>query len=281
MPDTPITLRGFTDAHNASIDSLVAAFNDQAKDIVATASARTLAILQARLEIVKGEVAATAANAKVLRGLQDLFREQMQKAGYDALVDAYVRQFNTQFRYFDELLAIVAPGRTVEFTGDDKAWLAGLQSGSAESLKGVVDVAASLAQQRVSFNVGGMPIADLAEVLAERFQMTLSAAARIAETSVVVFYRSIAERGFADIEKGLAVGAVKYRYFGPDDLLTRRFCQQLVESGKTYTRAEIDLMDNHQFPVGTCMVTAGGWRCRHVWLVHGLAETPAPLAQAA
>ncbi len=273
MPeDTPIALRGLTNAHNAAIDSLVSAFNDRVKDIVASASARTLAILQARLDIEKGEIAATAGNAKVLRGLQDLFREQMSKAGYDALVDAYVRQFNSQFRYFDELLAIVAPGRKVEFTGDDKAWLASLQSSSAESLKGVVDVAASLAQQRVSFNVGGMPIADLAEVLAERFQMTLPAAARIAETSVVVFQRSISERGFADIEKGLAVGTVRYRYFGPQDKLERPFCRRLTESAKTYTRAEIDLMDNHQFPVGTCLVTAGGWRCRHVWLVHGLAE---------
>ncbi len=168
----------------------------------------------------------------------------------------------------------------VEFTGDDKAWLASLQSSSAESLKGVVDVAASLAQQRVSFNVGGMPVADLAEVLAERFQMTLPKAAALADTSVTVFYRSIAERGFADIEKGLPVGAIRYRYFGPDDKITRKYCHAMLArtNKKPLTREQIDEYPNGELPQP--FLSGGGYGCRHQWLLFGIATTEA-LAQAA
>jgi hypothetical protein len=278
MPDdtTSIALRGLATAHNAAIDALVAAFNEHVAEIVKTASARTLAILEARLEYGKTAphlIDANPANSKVLRGVDQLFAEQMKEAGYDALVDSYVKRFGTQFRYFGELLAIVAPGHTVDFTAEDKSWFRAQQLASADSLKACVDIVGALAQQRIAFGVGGMPIADLAETLAARFETTIAAAARIADTSITVFYRSIAERGFADIERGLPADAIRYHYFGPDDKLTRPFCQRLVESGKTYTRAEIDLMNNHQLPVGTCMVTAGGFNCRHSWLLTALIPT--------
>jgi hypothetical protein len=261
------------------VDSLVQAFETHVKATIETASTRTLAILQSRLEIGKTSVHlidSNPANSKVLRGIDKLFKEQMTEAGYDALVDAYVGRFSTQFRFFNELLAIVAPGRSVDFTTDDKAWFKSQQLASADSLKAVVDIAGALAQQRVLFGVGGMPIADLAEVLAERFQQTLPMAARLADTAMTVFYRSISERGFADIERGLPADSIRYKYYGPLDRLTRPFCAHLEESGKTYSRAEIDLMNNHQLP--NVFLTCGGFRCRHMWLISGLA-TPAPLSQ--
>ena len=268
MPDTPIALRGLATEHNAAVDALVSAFEAHVKDIVATASARTLALLQARLSLTDGEIDATPANAKVLRSIDALFAEQMTAAGYDTLVDSYVGRFGTQFRYFDELLAIAAPDKSVAFSTDDKAWFKSLQMGSADSLKDLVGIAGALAKQRISFGVGSMPIADLAEVLADRFGQTLPAAARLADTAVTVFYRSISERGFADIERGLPANAARYKYYGPVDKLERPFCRHLTDAAKTYTRAEIDLMDNHQLP--NVFLTAGGFRCRHSWLLMGL-----------
>lgn len=52
-----------------------------------------------------------------------------------------------------------------------------------------------------------------------------------------------------------------YVYLGPDDRVTRPFCEALV--GKWLTREEIDMLDNQQ--MGDCFVTRGGFNCRHSW----------------
>lgn len=58
-----------------------------------------------------------------------------------------------------------------------------------------------------------------------------------------------------------------FRYRGPLDGITRPFCRDLLESGDVFKREEIEAMDNGQTGAGTVFVAAGGYNCRHRWLM--------------
>lgn len=69
-----------------------------------------------------------------------------------------------------------------------------------------------------------------------------------------------------------------FLYTGPLDANTRPFCRRLMVSGRTYTRAEIDRMNNRQ--TRDVYATCGGYNCRHKWVVVS-AEFAGQLAEAA
>ena len=54
---------------------------------------------------------------------------------------------------------------------------------------------------------------------------------------------------------------VAYVYLGPDDNLTRPFCDSLVE--RRLLREQIDQLDNDQ--IADVWITRGGYNCRHGW----------------
>ncbi|MCZ7556817.1 MAG: hypothetical protein M5R41_10500 [Bacteroidia bacterium] len=57
-------------------------------------------------------------------------------------------------------------------------------------------------------------------------------------------------------------GITRYKYHGPP--AEREFCQALLSTGRFYTLAEINAMDNGQgLPVWS---SCGGYNCRHQWL---------------
>ena len=69
----------------------------------------------------------------------------------------------------------------------------------------------------------------------------------------------------ATVSKADKFGLRHYIYIGPDDKLTRKFCEHvLTKRGEPiYTRDEIEAMDNGQ---GLDVLTyAGGYNCRHHW----------------
>lgn len=62
---------------------------------------------------------------------------------------------------------------------------------------------------------------------------------------------------------GEKLEAERYTYMGaPVDKVMRPFCRERYM--KTYTRAEIDAMDNGQGL--SVWESGGGWRCRHQWV---------------
>ncbi|TXH14438.1 MAG: hypothetical protein E6R03_09245 [Hyphomicrobiaceae bacterium] len=63
------------------------------------------------------------------------------------------------------------------------------------------------------------------------------------------------------LEKAEKAGTDKFLYVGPDDDITRPFCQEHVD--QIFTRDEIDNMDNGtDLPVS---LFCGGYNCRHHW----------------
>ena len=61
--------------------------------------------------------------------------------------------------------------------------------------------------------------------------------------------------------------------------MTRPFCERLLKSDRTYTREEIDRMNNGQIP--NVFVTCGGFSCRHQWVLSALAPAKEEAPEAA
>ncbi len=82
--------------------------------------------------------------------------------------------------------------------------------------------------------------------------------------------RTRADISYRKIEDEDDVSIIKYRYVGPpaSDPVIRPFCESLMErckQGETFTRAQIDQMDNHQIP--NVLISGGGFNCRHQFVV--------------
>lgn len=78
-------------------------------------------------------------------------------------------------------------------------------------------------------------------------------------TGLMGFNRSVT------VSKAQDLGFDSFEYLGPDDKITRPFCQKVLEdrSPPVYTLAEIQAMKNKQgLPV---LTYGGGYNCRHIW----------------
>jgi hypothetical protein len=255
--------------HNGWIDALVGNFDRELQGIVASAQARTLAVLRENLKVENGNIRRTAGNAKALRQLDTIFLQQLDKAGYQHLLNEFVAQFPGQLPFFQETIAAVSKGLPtpveVKFSARDLQVFADQGVSVKDGLEAVAESVAAEAKKRILLSVGGLKFADLSESLAAYLQKSVAGAAGMAETAVATYYRMIADRGYQLIQEDLPQSVLRYRFYGPYDRLTRPFCKHLLQGGKSYTREQIDGMDNGQIP--NVFITGGGFRCRHQWLI--------------
>lgn len=258
--------------HDKFLDSIIAAFGDELKPIVTAAQKKTLKALEKKLTFaMDGSIDFTPANQLALRSIDRLFKRQMQLAGYDKLTAAFADQFADHLPKFEKVLAdisdtLATPLPAIKFTAADVDLFASQATGAKEMLADIVDTVGAAAKRQALFSSGGLKFSDLASELGTRFSKTVAEANTLADTSVSMFYRTIASQSYAKIEDGLAPNAVRYFYAGPSDELERPFCAALTSKGKTYTRAQIDDMDNGTgLPVFT---SGGGYRCRHLWILN-------------
>lgn len=105
--------------------------------------------------------------------------------------------------------------------------------------------------------LGGLPRRQMVKELEEKTERTRAQAAQLTRDSTMAFSRSI------EAKKAEAAGMEFFEYMGPEDRITRPFCDKIV--GKVFTRAEIEKMDNGQTGAGSVMIHGGGYNCRHSW----------------
>jgi hypothetical protein len=262
-------LRDIVARHNRSQDALVATFESHLRDITMRAQGRVIARLQARLAITDGVIDSTAGNMQILRNAGRLFMAEMDKAGYQRLVDAFVMEFRGTLPFLQETLELLGEqagqkwGTDLGFTTRDLSLLGATQANTVAALTGAIEAVAGQAVTRGLFGVAGLRFGSLVEMLTARFETSIGKARTIADTGMSTFYRTASERSFQIIAKDLPAQVLKYRFSGPADLLERPFCRALTLAGKSYTREQIDAMDNGQLP--NTMITVGGWNCRHAW----------------
>ncbi len=221
----------------------------------------------------------------ILRNAGRVFMSEMDKAGYQRLVTAFVGEFRGTLPFLQETLDLLGKevgqkwGADLGFTSRDLALLGGVQANTVAALTGAIESVAGAAVTRGLFGVAGLKFGSLVEMLGERLQTSIARARTIGDTGISTFYRTASARSFEIIAKDLPAQVLRYDYSGPVDKLERPWCRHLTDAKKSYTREEIDLMNNGQFPVGACFTVAGGWNCRHCWTLHvGALILPMPSA---
>lgn len=276
------TLAGIAKDHDGYITSVIEAFQRELTSILAAAEARLQADLHDMLVLDdKGRVIRSVGNAQALRSLDDLFMQELDKCGYQHLLDAFVNQFPQQFAFFQRTLdalssSMAEPLPKIAFTPRDLQVFQDYGLTQKDVMTSVVSNVAATAKNRILLSYGGLPFKELVGALAEALHKSIPESAGIAETATATFYRIITDIGFKKIEDDMPGMTLYYRYYGPDDKVTRPFCKHLLEAAKkAWTRAEIDAMDNGQLP--NVFETCGGFRCRHWWLL----DTQASFAMAA
>jgi len=255
--------------HDKFLDSLIDQFDTRLQPILNSAQKRTLKEMESKLTLASdGSIEVTPGNQLVLRSIDRVFKKQMKRAGYDKLVGAFSDQFADHLPRFQDVLNDVTgdtPLPPIKFTNADVDLFASQAIGAKEMLLDVVEATGAAAKRQSLFSVGGLKFSDLASEIGDQFQKTAAQAKTLADTSVSSFYRTIADQAYQKIEADLPKGSARYFYAGPDDDLERDFCANLTGKGLTYTREQIEGMDNGQIP--GVFTSCGGYRCRHLWIL--------------
>lgn len=231
------------------------------------AKARVFGRLQEKLAIKGGKVGSTRANARTLRSVAKMLREELGVAGITELIQEFGSTFAGQLPMFEEIIGLIGAEAkvplSVDWSAADLDLFASRQLTVESGLETILESAALAAQRRVMFSTGGLSFGDLVETINVGMRVPVAEAVTLAETAQAGFWRTITDQGFQQIEKDLPKGAVRYRFEGPKDKLTRPFCKRMLERTKDrgLTRDEIDRLDNGQLP--NVFMTGGGWKCRH------------------
>ena len=264
-------------------DAMVSTFEDHLRDIVRRAQTHVLAELQRKLSITDGVIDSTSGNMRILRGAGKMFMDEMDKAGYQRLVTAFVGEFKGTLPFLQETIARLGESvnkkwPSLDFTQRDLNLLSSVQVNAAASITDVVDSVAGQAITKGMFGLAGLRFGSLVEVLTEKFEESIGKARTIADTAMSTWYRTAADRAYQIIEKDVPEMELRYEYSGPNDFLVRPFCRRLLSLAKSYTREQIDSMSNNQLPM--VFLTGGGWNCRHQWIL-SVKSLEAQLAEAA
>ena len=270
MPDS---LPQIQQRHDAYINSLISDFERELNGVIASALARTQAELHDRLSLTDGVIDRSVANSRVLRQFDQMFLDALDRAGYEHLLTELVNRFPGQLQFFQETLKTLGAATKnglpdIEFGPRDLQVFASQGLQAKDGLNAVMESVAASAKNRILMSVGGMKFADLAVSLADLMHRALPEAVGLAETATSTYYRIMADRGYQLIEADLPEMEIRYAYHGPLDILNRPFCFRLMAqtaAGKSWTRAQIDAMDNGQIP--NVFISCGGWRCRHQWTI--------------
>lgn len=261
-------------AHEDSITSYLSVFEKTLSSLMDTAKAKVIARLLSQLTLSDGEIERSEANMLLLRRIPTLLLSELRVQGYQELIEAFVEQFHIQIADFGDILATTLKpldtaklAALVKFTPQDTDFLAQLQVDSVAAISDVISAQLNTLRHTVLMSVGGMKPTDLSTFLSEKLDIVPGIANNVATTAISTFYRTIADLGYQKIE---AESDLTFKYVGPPstDPVERPFCKHLMrqtEAGKTFTRAEIDEMDNGQLP--DVFATGGGYSCRHSWLI--------------
>lgn len=256
--------------HQAWTDTLVGKFESDLAPMIEAAIKKTAEKLEKQLEITDGTIEPTASNDAILLKADAMFMEALNEEGYPELVDEYRKNFSGQLPFLQDMLTEISKQvglsstPVINFSASDLKILGRIENATKSKLDRIFEGAAAVAMDRVLFSVAGLPFEQLVATVADQMGKSVAAARTWADTAVTSWYRTASSLTFDKIQAETPQ-PLKYRYSGPEDLKTRPFCESLLLSDKTWTRDEIDQMDNGQLP--NVFITCGGYNCRHVFVL--------------
>lgn len=250
MPD----IRPIVKEQHNRIDEAVAKFESEISQLIRAVRRDVLNSL-GHLEIINGTIQETPDNRAHIRAAVREVMVSAEKNGYGGIANRFLADYQYQTlsieKVFEELKV------PLDWTVKDQELAARIAGADKESLLSAVDDMARYVGQRARMAVGRLGIGDMAELIEGALEHGKSNAVTIADTSMSMFNRKISDAKYKD------AGIEKFYYIGPNDNLTRPFCDGLIENGRVFTKDQIDAMDNGQLP--NVMATGGGWNCRHLW----------------
>lgn len=185
--------------------------------------------------------------AKALISLES----ELLAAGLHDELDHINRLYGSEIAFIKQEFAKL--GKNNIFSGTDKDTLETLITFDTSRINDSVQtyLGDSRATMMRAIIAGEKPdFQSLSDTLTPRLQANINTELT---TSLSAFNRTVT------LSKGKDLGFDKYIYLGPDDNVTRPFCQQRV--GNTYTMKEIQGWDNGQgLPAA---IYLGGYNCRH------------------
>lgn len=199
--------------------------------------------------------------ANVLGGLFSELRAQ----GYDEELKKIDQIYSGELEYVRETLGNASP-KPVLFSGTTKRTIDALIDIDKRKITGALqkyagDISAAVMRQVV---VGEPPkMKDLRAAYGDRLASQLTTEIN---TSVSAFSRTVTQ------DQARELGLELFLYLGPDDDLTRPFCEETLKGNAPgveprdvpiYTADEIARMDNEQGL--DVSVYCGGYNCRHQW----------------
>jgi hypothetical protein len=210
-----------------------------------------------------GREAQAAEIARLTVALRDV-RDALDRSGYKTAVDRLLQGRSRLARMVREEMEKLT-GSRLAFARPALEAFQAISEADFVALEGLGDeIVAEVHRGLMRAVITGEPF----ETWAERLKVPTHYATTYARTSTVRLHRFMQKR--MDDE----VGVKKWRYVGPDDDVTRPFCQRIVRQsrkGKTWTEKQIDKLDNSREGggagdgPGSARIQGGGWNCRHMW----------------
>ena len=260
-------------SHANDIEAIAAAFERDLKTVIESSVQDVKKKLKDQLEVDNDKVISNVHNQAILSNIDRLLSESVNANGYAAAIQRYIDSFNGQYVAFRDVLKhinseIEWPLPSPKFEGPVANELDAIKKTQKTLIDDLVNQSAIKAKGVALNFLGAVSPEELAKSIASQLDKSLAQAESLADTGVSTFYRAISEKGFKLIEEDLPEFKIRYTYEGPLDKLTRPFCtklQQQSDTGKSWTRKQLDAMKNGQIP--NVWLTGGGYRCRHQWII--------------
>ena len=190
-----------------------------------------------------------------------LVREGLYERIGGLLNEEYQKALETSYEQYLRLY----PKKAFQFSGDSLSRLQAVQALDLETFGGVAsDLANELTKAVIQYQYGSASRDGLLEAITSKVETADRHLKTQFQTALFGYYQEANNRIAEDAGLDLFV------YVGPDDDLTRPFCQDVLadeRQEKGWTQEEIMALDN-----GTGLPVfqyGAGWNCRHVWVAVG------------
>jgi hypothetical protein len=264
-----MTPRDGIKAQDQYINDLTGALKQDLDTILHQVELEIAADIQQSLIFEDGLAPATVTNRRQLRRIANKIEKLLERKGSAIIIDEFIAGFDRSLDYFDQILETISDQIKIPLkatrTAADLTALEGIKEAARQSLGASLDVMVAQAKRNLLFRVGALNFRDTVKIISKTFNRGIAESETIAATSMTMYMRTNSDATYRRIEK--AFKGVRYRYDGPDDKLTRPFCDALMARSdkKPLSRKEIDALDNGQLP--NVFITCGGWNCRHSFIL--------------
>jgi len=267
------TTRDVLAEHDKFIDSLVEKLDRRVRILTTKAVARTTADLADELKRTNGQIDPVAHNQQVMRRMDRLFMKNLNDLGYRETLKAFTEEFPGNVPLFERTFEAVNrqlknPLPDPGFGAEDQRFFDSKAISAGKLMHLETDRVAKLAAEQTLVSVGAMPFKQLLERLSATFGKVPTHIEGLAVTTLTTHYRAINDRAYQKIEEEQGE-PLRFVYFGPRDKVNRPFCRKILNSNRPRTREEVNALDPSPSPLRPVFTAAGGFNCRHVWIVAG------------